>query len=492
MASDDMNIPRTVLKYALVSLILIDIACVPALARTIKAPREPGEEWEPTKKTMKIMADDPVWDSIRAKEIDLGTSYTLAELIDTALTNNPSTREAWEKARAQDAVATQSNSQWYPKATLKMDSNFERTVANKRINTINRFGYGPSAEVTWLLLDLGGRSGSDQKERQALLAANFAFNQAIQDLLLDTEKAYYNFYSAIALVEAGEADAADAKATYIAAQEKLDVGLVTKLDVLQAKSSYDDSLFNLEDAKGQLEDARGQLATVIGMPADTTLNIAKPADETPPEVKEGDVSIFIEEALKRRPDISAGRASLKSKKAAVKVANSDLWPTLNATGMAGYNWYEYYGDRRNTATSYKEDYSYAGGFEVKWDIFDGFDNLFKKREAQREAAAEREKLVQAELEASADVWSKYYKRKTARQKLIFSRAFLDSAEESHALAVEGYKVGLKSILDLLQSQSQLSDARTKFIQSREDLFVAIAEFAHATGSLTTGGDSQQK
>ncbi|MDP8298310.1 MAG: TolC family protein [Candidatus Tantalella remota] len=476
-----------------VSVFLILMTCSSAVGRTIKAPREPGEEWEPTQKTMKIMADDPVWDSIRSKEVDLTSSYTLDELIDKALTNNPSTREAWEKARAQDAVATQSNSQWYPKATLKMDANFQRTVSNKRISTINQSSYGPSAEVTWLLLDLGGRSGSDQEARQALLAANFAFNQAIQDLLLDTEKAYYNFYSAIALVKAGEADAADAKATYVAAQEKLDVGLVTKLDLLQAKSSYDDSLFNLEDAKGQLEDARADLATVIGVPADTTINIVAPAEETPPEVEEGDVSVFIEEALKRRPNISAARASLKSKQAAVKVANSDLWPTVNATGAAGYNWYKYYGDLSHATTgyvNYKESYSYAGGLEVRWDIFDGFNNLFKKREAQRLASAEREKLVQSEIAASADVWSKYYNRKTARQKFIFSRAFLDSAEESHALAMEGYEVGLKSILDLLQSQSQLSDARTKFIQSREDLFVAIAEFAHATGSLTTGGDNQ--
>jgi len=458
-----------------------------AEARVIQAPREADEEWEMPKKVRKTMAVDPVWEGVRGRMTDLSEPLTLTRLVDIALSNNPSTRQAWEEARAQDAAATQSNSAWYPKGTLKFNSDYQRTVANKRIDTLNQFAYGPGAEVTWLLLDFGGRSGSDMEARQTLLASNFLFNQSIQDVLLDTEKAYYDLYSARSSVEAAKSDVEDANATYIAAQEKFNVGLVTRLDVLQAKSSYENAQFNLEDARANLEDARANLANVIGLPADTPFDIVEPEGEIPSGMTGGDVTVMIEEALKKRPDIAAARADLKAKEGAVKAANSDLWPTLTASGSADYNWYHDYGSLKRTVSIYnvhiKEDYTYGGGLQASWDIFDGFDNLFKKRQAQREMAAERQKLIQAELEASADVWSKYYSLKTSEKKYVFSEAFLDSAKESHELASEGYKAGLKSILDLLQSQSQLSQARSKYISARNDLFVSLVELLHATGSL---------
>ena len=66
---------------------------------------------------------------------------------------------------------------------------------------------------------------------------------------------------------------------------------------------------------------------------------------------------------------------------------------------------------------------------------------------------------------------------------MFSEAFLESTTDSHELAVVGYRTGLKDILDLLQAQSQLSDARSKLIESRKELFVSLAELIHATGML---------
>jgi outer membrane protein TolC len=41
-----------------------------------------------------------------------------------------------------------------------------------------------------------------------------------------------------------------------------------------------------------------------------------------------------------------------------------------------------------------------------------------------------------------------------------------------------------SILDLLQAQNKFSDASSKLIQSKQDVFVAFAELAHATGSIS--------
>ena len=64
---------------------------------------------------------------------------------------------------------------------------------------------------------------------------------------------------------------------------------------------------------------------------------------------------------------------------------------------------------------------------------------------------------------------------------------MNSAQSSYDLATDGYKTGLKSILDLLEGQSQLSEARSKLVKSEKEYFVSIAELVHATGSVPVKG-----
>jgi len=45
------------------------------------------------------------------------------------------------------------------------------------------------------------------------------------------------------------------------------------------------------------------------------------------------------------------------------------------------------------------------------------------------------------------------------------------------------------MLDLIQAKNDLADARSKVIQSRQDVFVTFAELTHATGSFdVTAGE----
>ena len=125
-----------------------------------------------------------------------------------------------------------------------------------------------------------------------------------------------------------------------------------------------------------------------------------------------------------------------------------------------------------------------GYLALKWQIFDGFLTVAKKRKAQAEAEAARAALMASELAASSDVWSSYQDFQTAIQKYAFSKAYLESSKESYDLALEGYDAGLKSILDLLNAQSKLSSARNQMIQNEKDLYMALVKLAHAAGRIT--------
>jgi TolC family type I secretion outer membrane protein len=423
--------------------------------------------------------EDRAWASLRSKRINISKPLTLVQLVDIAMHHNPATRQAWENVREAGFVKKQAQSQWYPQVTFSAAVNKEKTISNQSINDINEWNYGPAVKITYLLLDFGGRDAAIEEASQNIVSANFQLNQTIQDLLLNVESAYYNLYSANSSLKAAESDLANSRKVFYSAQQRFNVGLASKLDILQAKANYDNMRYSLEDAKLGVKTAKANVAQVIGFPADAQFEVAQPSGNVPTQVTEKDVAALIEEAIKRRPDIISAQADFKAKEAAIKAANSDLWPTVNLGGNASANRYKYLGAEKQR----EHDHGYSAYASVDWDAFDGFYNLNKKRQAETAAAIQYEKLIEAELEVSSDVWTSYYNFDMAVSKLRFSRTFLHSAAASYEMALESYNEGLKSILDLLDALSKLSDARSQVIGSQKDVFVALAQLAHSTGSL---------
>jgi len=454
--------------------------------RMVDPPADPAVAWMPPDWAEEEQAEEPVWDSIRDKSGDLSRPLSLADCVDLALKNSPVTRQSWAAARAAAAVVGQAESYLYPQVSvsgdgtyLKQEYSLKEAIPAANNPDSDGFNYGPGLKLNWLLFDFGGVRGGIEEARQTLLATNYSFNQSIQDLILNVEKSYYELYSARSEVKASEADVEDTGKSLEAARQKFEVGLVSKLDELQAQSTYQDSLYQLESAKGDVKSARAGLAEALGLAADADFDIAEPDRELPTEISSDEVSGLIEEGLKKRPDIASLRAELRAKEAAIEVSGSAYYPSLNLGGSANKLWYSY----REDPELYDDSYMYTGYLSINWDIFTGFSDREKKLAAEANAAQARESLASAEISASADVWTKYYAFNTAVGKYKFATAFFETSQESYNLALESYNAGLKSILDLLQSQSSLSSARSQLISAKKDLFTTLADLAHATGTL---------
>lgn len=482
-------------SFNLIVFTIISVITCSLLCQTSIAGSQDLSRWKPDKYRQrqgslpppkKTKADDPVWTSIvREQQSAPVDPLSLVQLFDVALSNNPSTKKAWENERKAQAERKQAQSEWYPQVTVSGKATYDNETTSPKAYEVNQLSYGPQGDLTYLLFDFGGRNARVKEAYQNLVASNFQYKQTLQDVVLETATAYYGLYSAQSDLESAEADVRDSNVTLEAARQKYKVGLVSKLDLLQAESNHDDVMYSYEDTKGQLKDATAQLAKALGYPADTSIKIKVPRQRIPTDISEDDISLLIQDAIDRRADLEAYRAGLKAKEFAVKAANSDLWPSVSAGGSLGVNWYEYYDNK----TGKRYDFGYEGYLSVDWDIFDGFYNLNKKRALQAEVSAGRASLMLAELEASLDVWMRFYDYRTAVKKLVYSEAFLTKTAEAYDLARESYTVGLMSMVDLLQSQSELSDARSRLIQTKKDLFVALANLAYATGSFQIKKDN---
>ncbi len=138
-----------------------------------KEPAGMKPQVEPSKP---VAIADPTWESIRKQKVKTEKALTLTELIDMALKKNPQTRRIWENTRIARAIQKQSESELYPQLNIS-----EAVTREKQITSAVKFNdlhYGPSAQLTYLLLDFGGRDARIESTFQKVLEANSLYNQS--------------------------------------------------------------------------------------------------------------------------------------------------------------------------------------------------------------------------------------------------------------------------------------------------------------------------
>ena len=78
---------------------------------------------------------DPAWKSIQKQKSKSEKKYTLTELVDIALANNPQTRQDWDQVRVSRAIEKQAESNLYPQLTIAATGTREKQVS-KSLPTI--------------------------------------------------------------------------------------------------------------------------------------------------------------------------------------------------------------------------------------------------------------------------------------------------------------------------------------------------------------------
>jgi TolC family type I secretion outer membrane protein len=408
-----------------------------------------------------------------------GATITLPQVIDVALTNNPATREAWLNARAAEAALGSRRSAYLPEVDLNANVTRQKSATQGGRSIFLQTSYGPQLALSYLLFDFGGRAAQVEEARQGLIAADFEHNQAIQDVILRTEQAYYGYLDARALLESQDATIKERQTQLNAAEARHDAGVATIADVLQAKTALSQAQLTRESIEGNLRTIEGALATAMGLPATTHFDFGTLPLDVPAREVGQQVDALIDAAIAARPDLAAARAAAQSAQARVQEVRAQGLPSISLNSTFGRTYF-----RPNAGVAFTTPYTAAVLF--RWPLFTGWRNTYDVRQAELQAQIANENVRAAEQQVDLQVWTSYYSLQTATQRFTTARDLLASAQQSADVAANRYRAGVGSILDLLTAEAALETARAQEVQSRADWFLAIAQLAHDTGTLTQG------
>lgn len=403
---------------------------------------------------------------------DLSKPISLTEVTETSLCNNPQTNEIWASARAQAAQLGIAKSAYLPTLTDSASTSLGYASPESASRSNPTFNLSNSLVASYLFYDFGNRNANLENARQLLLSASASQSSTVQTVLLASTVAFYQVQANIAALDAAREVERASEESFKAADARYKAGVATPADKLQAQTAYAQLTLARITNEGNLQTAYGSLSNVMGLPANQKITLASGLVNAPQSILE-DVTILIEQAVARRPDLIASEAQLKAAQASIDASKAAAKPTISVSMS------------NNLQDGSQLDLSKNStlGLTVSIPLFNGYAPSYRIRAAEATAdlrAAQRDRL---KLQISLDVWTAYQNLRTALQSVTATEVLVSSAEQSYRVALGRYKAGVGNIIDTLNAQSALATARQQKIQATLNANIARATLAQAMGSL---------
>ncbi len=476
---------------ALTACMTVDDDVAPRPSRYWKAPKEalPAENLNPEQiKTNEIIDKAkviPASDKMAAGEL-----LSLPDLLDIALENNSKTRQYWFQAKSYAAIHGASYARYMP--NLTMDLSVYRSKSRNAglggmpaMGSYYETGYGPTFELTWLIYDFGKREAQVAEAKENLLAANFDYNQVVQDVALSVNVAYYELYEAMGAVKASQASLDDSAVAYKSSKARYDEQVGKKQDMLLALANLRNAEYALEKDKAYEEDRRANLAKVMGIRVNALLRISDEVNLPTSKEAKQKIDELMSDALKTRQVILSAYATMRAYEQAETVARRNYLPSIGA--MASATWTDYTDDTIPGAPAYR----YMGGIGLSWDIFEGFTRQYEIISVNAQKRAQAQKLKETEISIISDVWTNYYYYTSALKQVESTKVAVEANLEAFEAVKVGYENGVNSLNDFLTAQSNLATARQQEVSAKALLSSSVAKLAHATGALLINTEADE-
>ena len=412
----------------------------------------------------------------------LPAMLNLGDIIQRTLCNNPETRQAWLAIKQQKAQLALSKSSYWPQLNASYD--YLRGRSDYQVSDYPQLSYnssltshGLSIEANWILFDFGMRA-ADVRQQKFLLAAAYA-NQhaAIQRLLASTVQAYYTLNRLQANLNANTDIERLAQTLYQAAEARHKAGAGSLADVLQAKTSLSKASLNRIKSTGELQIAKGELAAFMGAPVNNDYAIAADSSQIASKRFQLSLDELLAQATRSHPQLQAAQAQVDAAAASLARSKQQGWPTLSLNSNAVRN------QQQGTPPADTRTSSLNWGLRLSMPLFEGFAQQHRIQLAQAELEASQNSAEQTRQQVLLEVWKNYYLLQSLHDSISANDTLLQSAQQSYEIETGRYKAGVGSMLDVLNAQNALADARQQQNAAYADWQSARAQLLGSLGVL---------
>jgi multidrug efflux system outer membrane protein len=395
----------------------------------------------------------------------------LQELIRTALKQNYDLQLATERIIAARAQLAITRSSLFPQ--VQGNGNFAGGKDNTFQNTYNFLTLTGDAAFQ---LDLFGRlRRANEAARAQILATEDARQTVILTLVSDVASDYFALLELDLQLQITRDTVVTQTSSVKLTNFRLDHGVATKLDVLQAQQVLDTANAQVPDLERQIGQEEDAISILLGnYPEGVPRGLSLVLQTLPPEVPPGLPSSIIE----RRPDIREAEQNLIAANAEIGVAKAQFFPQISLTGSGGGSF-----GRSSTFSSLMASQLgfWAYGAQVTQPIFTGGalrGNLHLAESQHEQALIAYRQTIQRAFGDVSDALIGYQKLHQVR---IRQQESVADLQESVRISILRYRGGTTTYLEVLDGQRSLYSAELTLAEARGNEYQSLVQLYRALG-----------
>ncbi len=326
---------------------------------------------------------------------------------------------------------------------------------------------------------IGLTNYADYRKARALEAvARAKAEVAKRGLVVAVVQGYYGLIAAQRKYANVQQAASEAQQFLSLSQKLENGGEVAHADVIKAQIQYNDRQRDLREAQLAMDKSRLDLAVLLFPDFNLNFTVVDDAQLAPPLVSFDE---FVKTAQARNPDVRASTASFQAARFEVASAQSAYLPTLTLDYFYGIDAPHFAVHEPEPPGTRNLGYSVAATLNIPiWNWGATRSKVvqanLRRKQAQRE-------LTMAQRKLQADMRELYAEAEAAHAELDLLKSSADLAAESLRLTVLRYQGGESTVLEVVDAQNTLTQARNAFSDGEVRARTAVANLQTLTGTM---------
>ncbi|WP_370980303.1 TolC family outer membrane protein [Agaribacterium sp. ZY112] len=399
------------------------------------------------------------------------SAMTLEQAVASAIDSNPDIRQQYANYRSMTSERRAAKGGYLPKVAVfggvgqeetrynsgqRLDADLQRTELGLTISQDLFTGFRTSSEVKRLSLEA-------ESERYDLLLT-------AENLSLKVCELYMEVIKAQEVVELSRRNVADHQETLNDVHSRMSKGLSSSSDYAQISARLATARASLAAAQNNLMDFQAKFYSEVGaMPTDLNTPRADMA------VVPGSVIELIDKALEQHPAILEAEADIKAAKQEFRGSKSNYFPEVSLDFTANKN------DNVGGFEGPDEDARLMLNF--RYELYNGGSDRARAKASgwrYQEALSIQKRTIKQIEEGAKLSWNAHY---FLNQQEELYRENVDAATAATMGYKQQFKLGRRSLLDVLDSKIELFLARRNYITAKYDAKLAHYRLNNAMGTL---------
>ena len=403
------------------------------------------------------------------------SALTLQDSVSEVLDTNPVVVERLKNYRATKAQIDGADAGYFPTIDLQTAVGREEDQLFAKHNDIDRTGFYVLENSIVLRQNLFEGFGTVERvnyEKMRTLAASYSYLEKANDITLKMVKAYLEVLRQFELLVNARDNLEETQKIYDKVKTLYDGGLTTLSEVEKIKTSLSLAESNLLLQKNSLRDSRYNFKRVLGRNVEIE-ELSVPEFNLPMPTNLEQAGAY---ALEYNPSLQVSRYNIKGAQSLYKQTKKNYYPTLDLELSENYNDYSKDVDSRLS----DEDY-FRGMLVLRYNLYRGGSDRAQVQSnisKINQEVAQQQNLRRQVIEGLELSWGSL---DISKMQIPILEDYMVHADRTRTLYLDEFKLGKRSLLDLLAAQNDVAKSNAQIINANYKLLYSQYRILDAMG-----------